>query len=135
MLSQILCKTFEKFLDSENLTLIPIPSSPQKVKERGFDSVTNICVGLARNKKSIMLDESNLFLRRRVEDQVGLNAAQRHANLEGAFGTRRVINGTALIVDDVVTTGATLNSAAKALKFAGAQRVIALALCGTPLTR
>ena len=135
MLSQILRKTFESFLDVENFTLIPIPSSPQKVKERGFDSVTNICVGLARNKKSIMLDKSNLFLRRKVEDQVGLSAAQRHANLEGAFGTREVINGTAVIVDDVVTTGATLNSAAKALKFAGAQRVIAVALCGTRLDR
>jgi predicted amidophosphoribosyltransferase len=45
------------------------------------------------------------------------------------------LNGMVVIVDDVITTGATLNSAAKALKLAGAQRVFALALCGTPKTR
>jgi predicted amidophosphoribosyltransferase len=60
---------------------------------------------------------------------------QRHVNLEGAFGVRKALHGTVVIVDDVVTTGATLNSAAKALKFAGAQRIFALALCGDPKTR
>lgn len=135
MLSQILCNTFEQYLDNRNLTLIPIPSSQQKVRERGFDSMANLCCRLAKDKGSIYLDDSNLFLRRQVVDQVGLSALQRHANLEGAFGVRRAIHGTVVIVDDVVTTGATLNSAAKALKFAGAQRIFALALCGTPKTR
>ena len=135
MLSQILSKTFDVFLGSENFVLIPIPSSKQKVRERGFDSVANLCARVARDKRSIHFDDSNLFLRRHVVDQVGLSALQRHSNLEGAFGTRKVINGTVVVVDDVVTTGATLNSAARALKFAGAQRVIAVALCGTPLTR
>jgi ComF family protein len=135
MLSQVLFNTFEKFFESENLTIIPIPSSPQKVRERGFDSVANLCIRLARSNESINLDGANLFLRRQVVDQVGLSAAQRHANLEGAFGIRRAMYGTFVIVDDVVTTGATLNSAAKALKFAGAQRIFALTLCGTPKTR
>ena len=135
MLSQILSKTFDVFLGSENFNLIPIPSSQQKVRERGFDSVANLCVRVARGKRSIHFDDSNLFLRRHVVDQVGLSAVQRHSNLEGAFGIRKVVNGTVVVVDDVVTTGATLNSAARALKFAGAQRVIAVALCGTPLTR
>jgi ComF family protein len=135
MLSQILLATYKKFLVSENLTLIPIPSSQQKLTDRGFDSVANLCASLARDKRSIQFDYTNLFLRRCVEDQVGLSAAERHANLEGAFGVRRALHGTVLLVDDVVTTGATLNSAARALKFAGAQRIFALALCGTPKTR
>jgi len=135
MLSQVLGMTFDLFIGSENVSLIPIPSSQQKLRERGFDSVTNLCTGLAKHRKSISLDDSNLFLRRQVVDQVGLSAAQRHANLEGAFGIRRAMHGTVVVVDDVVTTGATLNSAARALKFAGAQQVIAVALCGTPLTR
>jgi predicted amidophosphoribosyltransferase len=118
-----------------NPTLIPIPSSPQKIKERGYDSIANLCMKVIKEKRSIALDDSNLFLRRPVVDQVGLSAAQRHANLEGAFGVHRSINGTVVIVDDVVTTGATLNSAARVLKIAGAQRVFALALCGTPKTR
>ena len=135
MLSQILFNTFDKFFGTETLALIPIPSSQQKVRERGFDSVSNLCGRIARDNQSIDLDDSNLFLRRQVIDQVGLSAAQRHNNLEGAFGARRAVHGTVVVVDDVITTGATLNSAAKALKFAGAQRIFALALCGTPKTR
>ncbi len=135
MLSQILFNTFERFLESKNLTLIPIPSSKQKVRDRGFDSVANLCGRIARDKTSIKFDDSNLYLRRQVLDQVGLSAAQRHDNLEGAFGTRRALYGMVVVVDDVITTGATLNSAAKALRFAGAQRIFALALCGTPKTR
>lgn len=135
MLTEILTKAFEKYFGTETLTLIPIPSSHQKVRERGFDSVANLCLSLANRRRSITLEDANLFLRKQVVDQVGLSAAQRHENLEGAFGVRKALQGTVVIVDDVVTTGATLNSAAKALKFAGAQRIFALALCGTPKTR
>ena len=135
LLSQVLYNTLDKFLGVNNLTLIPIPSSHQKIKERGFDSVTNICSNMIQRDKSLAMDETNLFLRRIVLDQVGLTAAQRHSNLEGAFGIRRTVHGTVVVVDDVVTTGATLNSAARTLKFAGAQRVFALALCGSPKTR
>jgi ComF family protein len=134
-LSQLLVNTFARFFGSNDLTLIPIPSSQQKVKDRGFDSVANLCDRFARDKKIIKLDDSTLFLRRQVADQVGLSAAQRHSNLDGAFGVRRTLNGMVVVVDDVITTGATLNSAAKVLKLAGAQRVFALALCGTPKTR
>jgi ComF family protein len=135
LLSQVLYNTLDKFLGVNNLTLIPIPSSHQKIKERGFDSVTNICSNMIQRDKSLAMDETNLFLRRIVLDQVGLTAAQRHSNLEGAFGIRRTVHGTVVVVDDVVTTGATLNSAARTLKFAGAQRVFALTLCGSPKTR
>ena len=90
---------------------------------------------MSSERESPNIDTSNLYLRRAVADQVGLTALQRQENLDAAFGTRRIINGTVVIVDDVITTGATMNSAARALKFAGAQRVFALALCGTPKTR
>ena len=135
LLSQVLYNTLDKFLGVNNLTLIPIPSSHQKIKERGFDSVTNICSNMIQRDKSLAMDETNLFLRRIVLDQVGLTAAQRHSNLAGAFGIRRTVHGTVVVVDDVVTTGATLNSAARTLKFAGAQRVFALTLCGSPKSR
>ena len=135
LLSQVLYNTLDKFLGFKNLTLIPIPSSHQKIKERGFDSVTNLCSNMLQRNNSIAMDETNLYLRRIVLDQVGLTAAQRHSNLEGAFGIRRTVNGTVVLVDDVVTTGATLNSAARTLKFAGAQRVFALTLCGSPKSR
>lgn len=135
LLAQLLSRTLDKLDVTENLTLIPVPSSQQKISERGFDSMANLCTNLIRERESLSIDTSNLFLRRTVVDQVGLTALQRQENLDGAFGTRRVINGTVVIVDDVITTGATMNSAARALKYAGAQRVFALALCGAPKTR
>jgi ComF family protein len=135
LLAQLLGRTLDKIDVTENLTLIPVPSSQQKISERGFDSMANLCTNLIRERESLNLDTSNLFLRRTVVDQVGLTALQRQENLDGAFGTRRAINGSVVIVDDVITTGATMNSAARALKYAGAQRVFALALCGTPKTR
>ncbi len=135
LLAQVLGRTLDRLEVTQNLTLIPVPSSQQKIRERGFDSIANLCTNMIRERESLTLDTSNLFLRRSVVDQVGLTALQRQENLDGAFGTRRAISGTVGIVDDVITTGATMNSAARALKFAGAQRVFALALCGTPKTR
>lgn len=135
LLSQLLGMTLESFFESKKLTLIPIPSSQQKIKERGFDSVANLCAKLSSDRQGVQVDASNLFLKGVVADQVGLSAAQRQENLVGAFGVRRVVSGTVVLVDDVITTGATMTSAARALKYAGAQRVLAMALCGTPRIR
>ena len=134
-LSKLLRKTLEELDVSGNMIVVPIPSSQLKIRERGFNTIANLCTHLTHECDSLKLDTSNLFLRRPVIDQVGLSAAQRLANLDGVFGVHRVINGTVVIVDDVVTTGATLNSAARILRYAGAQRVFGLALCGTPKTR
>lgn len=135
LLAQLLSRTLDRLEVTQNLTLVPVPSSRQKISERGFDSMANLCAKLSRERESLNFDTSNLFLRRTVVDQVGLSALQRQENLDGAFGTRWAINGNVVIVDDVITTGATMNTAAKALKYAGAQRVFGLALCGTPKTR
>ena len=135
LLSHLLGKALVKLPEQKGMTLIPIPSSPQKIKERGFDSISHLCVEVTHAIGSVNLDSSNLFLRKQVVDQVGLTAIQRQANLAGAFGIRRNVNGTVVIVDDVVTTGATLNNAARILRYAGAQRVFALTLCGTPQSR
>lgn len=135
LLSHLLSRALVKLPNYQSATLIPIPSSQQKIKERGFDSMTRLCQGINSGQAVVRIDATNLFLRKSVTDQVGLNAAARQANLERAFSTRRNLNGTVIIVDDVVTTGATLNSAARTLKYAGAQRVFALALCGTPQSR
>jgi ComF family protein len=134
-LAAALGKTLDVFLPAQRLTVIPIPSSREKIRERGYDSITGLCGELERERPQLTMDASNLHLRRTVLDQVGLNANQRHTNLVGAFGVHKQVNGTVLIVDDVVTTGATLISAAQALKFAGAQRLFVLALCGTPKIR
>ncbi|MGL5862887.1 MAG: ComF family protein, partial [Phycicoccus sp.] len=74
---------------------------------------------------------------RRVADQAGLGRADRAANLAGALAVaprkRRLVTGAVcLVVDDVVTTGATLTEAARALGAAGARHVVGAAAAATP---
>jgi predicted amidophosphoribosyltransferase len=70
--------------------------------------------------------------RRRVADQAGLTAADRTANLTGALQARLDLHGVqVIVVDDVVTTGATLAEAARALRAAGAEVPAAAVIAAT----
>lgn len=135
LLAKLLSLTSEKFELDNNLTIIPIPSSHEKVTERGYDSILHLCKKLVKEKPNLRLEHNCLFLRRRVLDQVGLSAAQRQINLDGAFEARKNLSGAIVLIDDVITTGATLNNAARVLRLAGAQQVFAVTLCGSPKTR
>ncbi|HEY9524705.1 MAG TPA: phosphoribosyltransferase family protein, partial [Thermopolyspora sp.] len=67
-----------------------------------------------------------------VADQAGLSSPQRAANLVGAFGTTsRVPGAVCVLVDDIVTTGATLVEAARALRAAGAVVPLAVTIAAT----
>lgn len=68
---------------------------------------------------------------RETEKQATLGRQARASNLKDAFSSRSV-SGDWIVLDDVVTTGATLNAAAQALKHAGAERVFGVALARTP---
>lgn len=115
--------------------LIPIPSSLSKIRERGFDSMTNLCNEMFKLNVELQVFRDVLQLKREVRDQVGLSARERQENLSDAFATTKRLSGSVLIVDDVVTTGATIVNAAKALRIAGAQTIYALTLCGSPDSR
>ncbi len=135
LLSNLLLLTSEKFALDSKLTIVPIPSSYEKVTERGYNSILHLCKKFAKERPNLTLETSCLVLRRSVLDQVGLSAIQRQANVDGAFEARKNLSGAVMLVDDVITTGATLNSAARVLRLAGAQQVFALTLCGSPKTR
>jgi predicted amidophosphoribosyltransferase len=77
-----------------------------------------------------------LRLRRRVADQAGLTARQRQVNLDHAIELRpewdaTLVGASCLLVDDVLTTGATLVEATRALRRAGASEVVAASICAT----
>lgn len=115
--------------------VVPLPRHPERIRTLGRDPVHDLARDLARHTQS-RLAGSALRRVRETRSQTGLSTADRRANVAGAFmaapGSLRGLR--ALLLDDVVTTGATLASAVGALEAAsGARSVIPLAVAGTPL--
>jgi len=103
-----------------------VPARPGDVRVRGYDHAHVLAAGMAAR---LGLPGTALLTRARtVEDQAGLSAAQRRLNLRDAFRSRPCRGGIVL-VDDVVTTGATAQACARALRAAGAARVELVAAC------
>ncbi len=106
------------------VVLIPVPSAPAVVRARGHDHARRLAVRAAvelRKQGVPARAARGLLPAREVVDQAGLTAGQRAANLRGALVARRSMDGVrVVVVDDVVTTGATLVEAARALIAGGA---------------
>jgi ComF family protein len=113
--------------------ILPVPMSRRRMFWRKFNQAAILAHELGR-RSGVAVDTSALRRRRATKPQVGLTRAQRHSNMEGAFAVlkrRRALlkDANILLIDDVITTGATVNACARALKRAGAARVDVLAVC------
>lgn len=108
--------------------LIPVPLHPRRLRERGFNQSLLIARVLAY-RTGISVWPARLRRVRPTPPQTGLTAAARRLNMAGAFECRERLDGqTVVLVDDVLTTGATLRSCANALTRAGAGEVRVLTL-------
>jgi predicted amidophosphoribosyltransferase len=116
--------------------LVPVPSSAAAVRSRGRDATAAIAAGAARRLRPGRAVRMVRLLRpvRRLADQSGLSAAQRQANLAGAYAVRKAMPGQVIIVDDLVTTGASIAEATRALTAAGWNVVGAAVLAATVRT-
>ncbi|SDZ00483.1 comF family protein [Lysobacter sp. yr284] len=105
-------------------TLVPIPLHRARLRERGYDQSLELARPLSR-RLGLALSASGLHRVRATAPQSRLDAARRRRNLRDAFAwTGNAAPPThAILIDDVMTTGATLHAAARALRRAGAQRV------------
>lgn len=125
-------KLATEFIDSKNRTesilVIPIPLSKKRLRWRGFNQAEILAreFCLAFNYQLSL----NLKRKKHCPPQAELNEAERLANIQSVFSWNgQKLNGqTIIIIDDVVTTGATLNEAAKTLKASGAGNIYALVL-------
>ena len=121
----------ETYLDSQVYVdlIVPVPLGSKRLKERGYNQAQLLAFACA-GKLGIRCLPSAIKRVRETKTQVGLSISQRHENVAGAFrADPRLVSGKIiLLIDDVLTTGATLNSCAEALKQAGAEKVISLTL-------
>ena len=104
--------------------VVPVPISVERLRERGYNQALEIARHLARATGTRLAPE----LCERVRNtpaQTGLPWAERARNVHGAFRAARPLEGAAIaVLDDVMTTGATLDEIAATLKRAGAARVV-----------
>lgn len=104
--------------------IVPMPLDRARLAERGFNQAAEIARHLAR-ATGTPLSLDAVARVRATRPQTDLPHAERVRNVRGAFAARAPLEKiTVAVVDDVMTTGATLNEVAKTLKRAGAARVV-----------
>lgn len=103
-------------------TVVPVPTAPARLRQRGFDPATEIAAALAERLDAPL--DPCLF-RRGSSRQVGRRRAERIGH-PPQIGARAKAPPSVLLIDDVLTTGATLTACAKALRGSGAKRVVAV---------
>ncbi|UNO41713.1 ComF family protein [Streptomyces sp. MST-110588] len=121
------------------LLLVPVPSARRSVAGRGHDPVRRMALAAGRELRRGGADARVLAVlrqRRPVADQAGLSASQRRRNLSGALevaagGGRLLMAAPVVLVDDLVTTGASLAEAAQVIEGAGG-RVVGAAVVAAP---
>ena len=110
--------------------VIPVPLHPRRLRQRGFNQSLLLARRISR-RYSLVLDFQTLQRIRPTIPQTELSAAERQKNIRGAFAvsTPQAVNEkTVLLIDDVFTTGATVEECAKVLLKSGADQVDVLTL-------
>ena len=128
-LGSLLAKRVEQEPGMPHITgVVPVPLHPLRNRERGYNQSACIARGIS-DETGIPVLENVLARIRNTPTQTSLSPEERTANVEGVFEVcevEAVGDATVSLVDDIYTTGATINSCARALLQAGAERVYAL---------
>jgi ComF family protein len=114
--------------------VVPVPQHPAGLRRRGFNPAAVLALALARARR-LRFAPRVLERLRDGPSQTGLDRSARRRNVANVFRARTGIRlpPHVWLVDDVVTTGATLEAAARALRRAGARHVTGICVARTPL--
>ncbi len=122
------------FSNFDNPILMPIPLSEKRLRERGYNQAEKIArvIKFYDNEKLFTLETSVLYRNRNTKRQANIrDRRERLYNLTDCFSVRnkeKISNRNIILLDDVVTTGATLSEARAILKKSGAKRVISFTI-------
>jgi ComF family protein len=122
-----------EYLEAESVVadvLVPVPLHTRRLRERGYNQSALLADEVGKRNGLPVVTDSLVRLRHTKAQVKTTSAEERQSNLAGAFGCRdaNLAGKRVLLVDDVCTTGATLNSCAIALRDAGASSIWGLAL-------
>ena len=131
--AEAMCRALERCpFDDEIEAIVPVPSSRGEYREKGYSVPRWLAKYVSRGTR-VPENEKLLVKSKETHRQVGLTGEQRRKNLKHAFHVLdgAVIPNTVLLIDDVFTTGSTLNECARALKKAGVKKCCALTIAVT----
>ena len=117
--------------------IIPMPLSGQRLQQRGFNQAWELAAALARHSGIVAQTNAQLLLRvKHTRPQTELQREARQANVKGAFQldplrASLLVGRRVVLVDDVMTSGASLFAAARVVRSAGAAHITALAIART----
>lgn len=117
--------------------LLPVPLHRSRLRQRGFNQSIELARVISK-KLNIPIECDAINRNRSTPSQTGLDAKARRKNIKGAFSvkqklTDKIKNKHVLIIDDVMTTGSTVNELARTLKRNGVARVGVLSFARAPV--
>lgn len=113
----------------KNFVLVPVPLHPKRLKWRGYNQTAVISEEIAKLTGVAYFGDTVLSRVKNTISQTGLDHSERKENIGGAFVVKNMfaVKGkSVMLVDDVLTTGATVSECAKILKKSGAKDVLCL---------